>query len=130
MVLADVGLGEILWSLLVIFFMVMYFMVLFYVILDLFRDHELGGVAKALWVVLLLFLPLISLLVYLITRGEGMGARSLAEAKATGADLQAFVRQTASSGGPAEQIAQGKTLLDNGTISAEEFAVLKQKALS
>ena len=130
MVLADVGMGEILWSLLVIFFMVMYFMVLFSVIVDLFRDHELGGVAKAIWAVFLLFVPLISLLVYLIIHGEGMGRRSLAEARATEAGFQSYVRQTAGTSGPADQIAQAKTLLDAGTISAEEFEVLKQKALS
>jgi len=130
MVLADIGLGEILWSLLVIFFMVMYFMVLFSVIVDLFRDPELGGVAKAGWVVFLLFFPLISLLVYLIARGEGMGGRSLAQAKAAGANVPSYVGQTAGGPGPGDQIAQAKALLDSGTVSAEEFEVLKQKALS
>jgi hypothetical protein len=130
MVLADVGLGEILWSLLVIFFMVMYFMILFSVVIDLFRDHELGGFAKALWVIALLVFPLISLLAYLIVRGDGMGKRSLAQAKATEADFQAYVRQSAGAGGAAEQIAQAKALLDAGTINADEFDALKQKALS
>jgi len=125
MVLADVGLGEILWSLLVIFFMVMYFIVFLSVIVDLFRDPELGGVTKAIWVLFLLFLPLVSLLAYLIARGEGMGRRTLAAA-----DVQAHARQTTGGGGPADQIAQAKALRDDGTIGAEEFEVLKRKALS
>jgi ABC-type cobalamin transport system permease subunit len=130
MVLAEVGLGELLWSLLVIFFMIMYFMILFSVVVDLFRDHEMGGFAKAIWVIALLVFPLISLLVYLIARGDDMGKRSLAHAQASQADFQAYVRQSAGTGGPAEQITQAKALLDAGTISAAEFEALKQKALT
>lgn len=48
MLVATLGIGSLLWSLLVLFFMLMYLMTFFGVIGDLFRDHELGGVAKAL----------------------------------------------------------------------------------
>lgn len=49
--------GQILWSLLIIFFMVMYFMILFSVIIDIFRRHDMGGGMKAVWIILLLFIP-------------------------------------------------------------------------
>ena len=41
-----------------------------------------------------------------------------------------YVRSVASSGSPAEHIAQAKELLDNGTITQAEFDTLKAKALT
>ena len=58
--------GEFLWSLLIIFFMIMYFMILFSVVIDLFRNHQMNGFVKALWIIFLIFVPLISLLISVI----------------------------------------------------------------
>ena len=63
-------------SMIVFFFMVVYFMMIFYVIVDVFRSHDLSGIAKAVWLVLLLFIPVITLILYVITRGNQMAARS------------------------------------------------------
>ena len=71
----SMDLGDFMWSLFVIFFMVIYFMILFSIIGDLFRSHDLNGVSKAIWVLAILFLPLISMLIYLIVRGDGMAER-------------------------------------------------------
>ena len=126
-VLATVGLGEILWTTLVIFFMVTYFMILFSILGDLFRDHETKGLTKALWVIGLVVLPFLTALVYLIARGNGMAQRSM---KAQSEAQQAFddyVRQAA--GGSAAEIAKAKELLDSGAISQAEFDAIKAKAL-
>ena len=64
--------GDVLWTLLIIFFMIAYFMVLFFVVIDLFRNHELGGWGRAGWVLALLVFPAISLLVYLVVYGKRM----------------------------------------------------------
>ncbi len=74
----SMDLGDFMWSLFVIFFMVIYFMILFSIIGDLFRSHDLNGVSKAIWVLAILFLPLISILIYLVVRGDGMAARAIA----------------------------------------------------
>ncbi len=128
MLLADVSLGSLLWTVLSVFFMLMYLMMLFSVIVDLFRNKEMSGGMKAVWVLFLLILPLLSLLVYLIANGKGMAERSMAEHAAAEADVRQYIRQTAGTS-PAGDIAQAKALLDAGTITQAEFDVLKAKAL-
>ena len=121
--------GEFLWSLLVIFFMIMYFMVLFSVILDLFRNHEMSGIMKAVWIILLIFIPLISLLIYVIIYGRGMAERQQAAVVTAQKEQEAYIQKVAGSS-PTEQIAQAQELLSSGAISQEEFDKLKAKALS
>ncbi len=128
MLLADVSLGSLLWTVLSVFFMLMYLMMLFSVIVDLFRNKDMSGGMKAVWVLFLLILPLLSLLVYLIVNGKGMAERSMAEHAAAEADVRQYIRQTAGTS-PADDIAQAKALLDAGTITQAEFDVLKAKAL-
>ena len=121
--------GEFLWSLLIIFFMIMYFMILFSVVIDLFRNHQMNGFVKALWIIFLLCIPFISLLVYVIVYGKSMATRqqqAVTEAQQEQAD---YIKQVAGTS-PAEQIAQAQQLLNSGAISQDEFDKLKAKALS
>ncbi len=43
---------------------------------DIFRSHDMGGFAKAMWVLLVVFLPLLGVLIYLIARGGKMQTRA------------------------------------------------------
>jgi hypothetical protein len=121
--------GEFLWSLLVIFFMIMYFMILFSVVIDLFRNHQMGGFAKALWILFLIFVPLLSLLVYVIVYGKSMAQRQQAAVVEAQQEQAAYIKQVAGTS-PAEQIAQAQQLLASGAISQDEFDKIKAKALS
>lgn len=121
--------GQFLWSLLIIFFMIMYFMVLFSVIIDLFRNHEMSGIMKAVWIILLIFIPLISLLIYVIVYGKGMAERQQAAVITAQKEQDAYIKQVAGTS-PAEQIAQAQQLLNSGAISQDEFDKIKAKALS
>ncbi len=121
--------GQFLWSLLIIFFMIMYFMVLFSVILDLFRNREMNGWIKALWIFLLFLIPFLSLLVYIIVYGRGMAERQQAAVLTAQKEQDAYIKQVAGTS-PAEQIAQAQQLLTSGAISQEEFDKIKAKALS
>ena len=121
--------GQFLWSLLLIFFMIMYFMILFSVVIDLFRNHQMGGFAKALWIIFLIFIPLISLLIYVIVYGKSMAERQQTAVVEAQQDQAAYIKQVAGTS-PAEQIAQAQQLLNSGAISQAEFDKLKTKALS
>ncbi|HPU39254.1 MAG TPA: SHOCT domain-containing protein [Microthrixaceae bacterium] len=129
MILADINLGEILWTTLVIFFMVMYFMILFSILGDLFRDHDTSGWAKAAWVIFLVIAPFLTALIYLIARGNGMAKRSMKAQSDAQQQFNDYVQTVASSQAPADQIASAKALLDAGTIDQGEFDRLKAKAL-
>jgi Phospholipase_D-nuclease N-terminal/Short C-terminal domain len=125
----DISFGEFLWSLVIIFFMIVYFVILFQVVFDLFRDHELSGWAKAGWLLFIIVLPFLGLFVYLIVRGQGMAERSAKDQADAKQEFDTYVRETAGSG-PTTEIANAKRLLDEGTISQEEFDAIKRKALS
>jgi hypothetical protein len=105
-----------------------YLFALFSVVSDLFRDRKLGGWAKAIWIVLLIWVPLLTLLVYLIARGAGMAERSVEAVQQQKAATDDYIRSVA--GSPSDEIARAKALLDAGTISADEYAALKAKALA
>ena len=120
---------DIVWLILSTFVFVAYLLVLFQILIDLFRDHELGGGFKALWIIGLIFLPVMTALVYIIARGRGMAERARAAAQRAKSDADAYIREVAGKS-PADQIAQAKSLLDAGTINPDEFARLKAKALA
>ena len=121
---------DLVWLMFGTFFFISYLMILFQVVADLFRDSRLGGVAKGAWIVALVFLPLLTALAYVITRGRGMAERQRAVQEQTKADAEAYIRQVAGGPSPADQIASARKLLDAGTINQEEFARLKAKALA
>jgi predicted PurR-regulated permease PerM len=121
-------LGDFLWSLLVIFFMIVYFMMLFWVIVDVFRRHDASGGKKALWLIFLLFFPLVGLLAYMITNSQSMAARHAQDAQKSKDQFDDYVRTTA--GGSAAEIEKAKGLLDSGAITQAEFDQIKAKALA
>jgi len=132
---ADWGVGQVLWTMIYFFFLFAFIWILITVLIDLFRDHTLSGWAKALWVIFLIFLPLIGTIVYLIARGGGMHERAAQAAARQQKAMDEYIRQTAGAasgggGGAAEQIAQAHTLLESGAITQAEFDALKAKALT
>jgi len=128
--LAEIDFGEILWTTVVIFFMIAYLMILFRVIFDIFRNHEMSGGMKAVWLIGLLVLPVLTLFIYVIAHGNDMAQRDIAQQKEAEANFQHYVQKAAADAGPSAEIAKAKELLDAGSISQEEFEALKRKALS
>ena len=119
------------WLLIWSFVFIAYLMVLFQILSDLFRDHTLSGWWKAVWIVGLVVFPFLTALIYVIARGRGMTERQIAAANAAKAQADTYIREVATGGAsPADQISTAKALLDAGTITPEEFATLKAKALA
>jgi hypothetical protein len=74
--MAVLSLANVLWSLLILFFMIVYFIMLYQVIVDLFHRHDVSGSKKAAWFVFWLVLPIISLISYLYIHGDGIAQRT------------------------------------------------------
>jgi len=130
-VLATYELGDALLTVLSIFFMVIWIWILIVILLDLFRDHQLSGWWKAVWVFFLIFIPVITSLIYLIARGGGMRDRSIAEQKELQKATNEYIREAAGkSVSSADELHKLADLRERGILSEEEFAAQKAKLLA
>lgn len=100
------------------------------VIIDVFRDPERNGWAKALWVLFLVIVPFLAAFIYLIARGGRMAQRSAAGAMEAQAAATEHIRTVAGTSSPSAEIESAKRLLDSGAITPAEFETLKGKALT
>jgi len=116
----------ILWTFEVFIFVAAIFLIIM-IFADLFRDHTLGAGWKVLWILFLIFVPLLGALVYIIARGRGMAERSAARQVHAAPEDDSY--QPKASASPTDDIAAAKALLDTGAISQGEFDALKSKAL-
>ncbi len=120
---------DLIWWFLAVFIFFAYIMALFSVISDLFRDHKLNGWWKAVWIIFLIFVPFLTLLVYLIARGPGMAERNQKEVAQAQQAADSYIKQVAGTSA-SDEIAKAKALLDAGTITQAEYDSIKAKALS
>jgi hypothetical protein len=107
-----------------------WFMCLFWVYGDIFRSKDLGGLAKTLWILFVLFTFWLGLLVYVLVRGKGMQERQLEQAREMQAAQSQYIKSAAGSTTATDQIASAKSLLDSGAITQAEFDALKAKVLA
>ena len=128
--LAEYTFGQGLLTVLAVFVFMAWILVLATILGDLFRDHQTSGWTKALWVLFLVFLPFLTVIVYLIARGDGMRERAVKRQEESQKSLDAYIQQTAGGTSVAGEIERLAKLRDDGTISAEEFERQKAKLLA
>ena len=122
---------DVLWDILIITAWLIFLWIAITVLIDVFRRHDIGGWAKAAWVIFVVLVPWIGVLVYLIVNHQGMAERRYREAAQAQSQFDEYVRQTAgTAASPSAEIAQAKKLLDDGAITQAEFDAIKTKALS
>lgn len=120
---------DLIWLMITTFVFVSYLVVMFQIVVDLFRDTQLGGGSKVLWILGLVCLPFLTAIIYILARGRGMADRQQALVQRTKTETDSYIKGLAGVS-PATQIADAKSLLDAGTISQDEYARLKAKALA
>jgi hypothetical protein len=125
---ADYPFMDVLWTMLIFFLWVVWIWIVVTVLIDVFRRHDIGGFAKAAWVIFVVILPWLGVLIYLIAEHDGMRDRAVKQAQSQRQALDDYVRETA--GGSAGEIAKAKDLLDAGAITQGEFEALKAKVLA
>jgi hypothetical protein len=106
-----------------------YVLLMSQIVLDLFRDRDLSGAAKALWMLALLLFPFIAALAYIVTRGRGMARRFQVARERRLAEASAYMCEAARPSS-VDEIARARALLEQGAINNEEFVVLKRSALA
>ena len=121
---------SIFWTMLEIFFFVIWIYLLFIVFVDIFRSNDIGGLAKALWVIFVIVLPYLGVFVYLIARGGKMHERAAAQAQQQQKAFDSYVQQAAGGSSTADQLSKLADLKEKGTITDAEFASEKAKLLS
>ena len=117
------------------FLWILWLMLLFRVIVDIFRDDDLGGWAKAGWVIFVCVLPFLGIFVYLVARGRGMGERELRHAQRKDEAFRAYVREASAEQPPAgkpgvDDLERLAGLRNHGDITEDEYQRAKQKLLS
>ncbi|MET1052779.1 MAG: SHOCT domain-containing protein [Mycetocola sp.] len=121
------------WEVIVWFFWVYVFIAyLFTLVLvlgDIFRDRTLNGWLKAVWIIFLVFFPLLTTLVYVIARGKGMSERN-SRGFATVSEPDDYRPRIIPPASPSDEIAKAQELLAAGSITQDEFEALKAKALA
>jgi hypothetical protein len=126
---ADISFGELLLVVVEIFLFVVWIWILFTIITDIFRDHEMSGWAKALWILFLVFIPFLTGLIYLIVRGSGMRDRAIKAQTDAKKHFDEYVREQAHAS-PADELHKLNDLREKGALSQEEFDQAKAKLLS
>jgi ABC-type multidrug transport system fused ATPase/permease subunit len=130
MVSFDYPLLDVFWTILWFFLFFFWIWVLISIFADIFRSHDLGGFAKALWVVFVIVLPFLGVVVYLIARGEGMHERAAERAARQEEEFRGYISEVAGGSNAADQLAKLADLRDRGVVTDAEFEAEKAKILS
>jgi hypothetical protein len=125
------GTGQVFLEMLYFFLFFIWIWLLIVVFGDIFRSRDLGGFAKALWVIFVIVVPYFGVFVYLIARGHKMSEHAVEAAQAQDAAQRAYIESAVGTApSTADELARLAELKANGTISDAEFEQAKAKALS
>ncbi|MGO9660896.1 MAG: SHOCT domain-containing protein [Acidimicrobiales bacterium] len=123
------GVGQVVYSIFWFFLFFIEIWLMVSVFIDIFRSHDLKGWAKALWVLLVLVVPLLGILVYFIVRGDKMRAHQIQVQQSQEQSLSDYVRHAAGRRSPADELSRLAELKRDGVISEEEFQQLKSEVM-
>jgi len=123
-------LADLFGTMLGLFIFIIWFWLLIMIFGDIFRSRDMGGGAKALWVIFVIILPFLGIFVYLIARGGKMHERAAAAAAQQQEAMDQYIKEAAGGSSTAEQLSKLAELKDQGTLSQAEFDAQKAKLLS
>ena len=114
------------------FLFIIWIWLLIMVFSDIFRSHDLGGWAKALWSIFIIVIPFLGVFVYLIARGGKMHERAAEQAAAQQKAFDQYVKQAAGTTGAdsADQLSKLADLKSQGVLTDAEFEAQKSKLLA
>ena len=122
--------ADLLGTMLGFFLFIIWFWLLIVIFTDIFRSHDMGGGAKALWVIFVILLPFLGIFVYLLARGGKMHERAAQAAQQQQQAMDQYIKQAAGTSGAADQLAKLADLKEKGVITQAEFDSQKAKLLT
>ena len=122
---ANPSVGEFLLWCLWVFLFVVWFWLLITIFADIFRRHDIGGVAKTLWVIFVIVFSYLGILVYLLTQHKGMAERNIQQIEAQREQLRQFAGTS-----PADELQKLDQLKASGSISDQEYQTLRARVVS
>jgi ABC-type multidrug transport system fused ATPase/permease subunit len=126
----DWHVGEVFLSMLYFFLFFIWIWLLIMVFADIFRDHTMSGLSKALWIIFVIIVPYLGVFIYLIARGGSMAERAAQQQQKVDEQFKQYVQSAAGTGSVADELARLADLKSQGVISDAEFEQLKAKALA
>lgn len=117
------------WSVLILFIWLAWFMLLFRVVVDIFRAKDMGGLAKACWLLFTAMVPFLGVFLYLVIRGNKLAENEMADAKAQQDAFAQYVQSVSGSTGTADELAKLADLKERGMLTDAEFAAQKARLL-
>ena len=127
----EFGTGQVFWSMLWFFMFFIWIWLLITVFSDIFRSHDIGGFAKAIWVIFVIVIPYLGVFVYLIARGHKMHEHAVEAMEAQQAANKAYIQQAAgTTPSTADELARIADLKARGVIDDAEFQSMKAKIVS
>jgi len=107
-----------------IFIFVVWFWLMITIFSDLFRRQDMSGLAKLIWVIVLIIFPYLGIFAYLITQNRGWAERQSQRMQQAREDMRHFVGYSV-----ADELEKLERLKSSGTISNEEFTRLRARAV-
>ena len=107
-----------------IFMFVVWFWLLITIFSDLFRRQDMSGVAKLIWVIVLIVFPYLGIFAYLITQSRGWAERQSQRMQQAREDMRHLVGYSV-----ADELEKLERLKNSGTISNEEYTRLRARAV-
>ena len=105
-----------------IFFFALWLWLLITVFGDLFRRHDVSGIGKVAWVILLIVLPYIGVFSYILTQGRSMAERNRELAQRVHDQMRQAVGFST-----ADEIEKLDRLKASKSISEDEYARLRAR---
>lgn len=123
--------GDALLTVLEIALFIAWLFLLFYVFTDIFRSHDLSGLSKALWCLLVFIFPMLGCLVYLLVRGSGIHHRAVIQAQHNEDAVRRYIREAAGTQGSSslDELERLSALHQQGSLSDQQFERAKDQLL-
>ena len=119
---------DLIWSMFMFFLLIAWIWVVVSVISDVFRSKDIGGFAKAFWVLFVILIPWLGVLSYILIRGKGMEERNMQLMMDAAENQRTYIQGLAGTS-TADELSKLAELKDKGVINDTQFEAQKAKLL-